>query len=443
MIRYAPLLALLAGCTPTPGPAALAGPGPGASVAVHLDGAIVEQRIWLDLEPGLQTVSIPGVAGEARPGSLWVRPLGEARGVRVVAAAFRGALDPAVLEQRHRGRPIRVVTASETIEGTLVEVDSLSIAVAREARVDLVPRAAVRAVHLERRGGSGSSIELEIEAARAGRHLFEVAYATGGLGWSAHYEVEVRDAGDDAVVRLRAAATIRNDTQVRFESVRLSLHAGALDDPSAQAVWRGGAPLPAGEQTVPFAAGAREIPARFELVAGSVVEDSPYGELTGFGQPTYGNDTRSLPVTRQLTFRNRSAGALELPPGPVTVTLRGANQPPETLQVALTGSVGPNETVKLPLGHAEGVQLVRRQRAFLPRAKDRLERYELGISNTRDQPVTVAIRETVPDQLGALTLERSRPRARLVGRTVHIELTVPAHQTETAIYEIAYTRGVN
>jgi hypothetical protein len=433
-------LSLIVACNGTPAPQAPSGPQPGASVAVYQDGAIVEQRVWLDLEPGIQTVTLEGVAAQARPGSLWAAGVGDAGGVRVVAAALRGALEPDAITARHRGQVIRVVTGTETLEGTLVEIDAGSIAVRRDDRVELIPRDAVRAVHLPHRGGAGAAIELELEAARGGRQLVEVAYSTAGIGWSAHYEVDVRDAGAGATVRLRAAATVHNTTEVRFDQARLSLHAGKLADVTAPTVWRGTGPLPGGDQTVAFAAGNTEMPARFELVAGVSVEHDPgSGQAAGFGEPTYGNDTHSIPVIRRLSFRNRSGGALELPPGPVTVTLRSADRPPETVRVPLTDAVPPGEAVELSLGRADGIHVVRRQKAFMPRAGDRLERYELGVSNTRDQPVTVAIRERVPAVLGAVALERSRPHARLTGRTVAIDLTVEAHATALAIYEIVLT----
>jgi hypothetical protein len=123
----------------------------------------------------------------------------------------------------------------QTVERSLsagphtVRIDGLPTTVDLSSLIVLDEEATLLGVHGFREyqdaSGSGASVELDLDVARALENL-QIAFLSTGLGWSADYALIVRR--DDASARMDGFADLTNNSGASFEGAEVQLLAGSI-----------------------------------------------------------------------------------------------------------------------------------------------------------------------------------------------------------------------
>lgn len=432
-------LGALAGCPAgRPRAPALAAPD-GSAVTLYRDGAIVEQRVELDVPAG-------GVA------AVRVRvPAGLDTGA-VVALPREGV---AVAELREAGA-VQVEAPPEPVPA----VDPLEA----EALAELTPAEPEPAAEPAARTGP---VELELVVrAPPGRAAVQLAYATERLTWDVAYTL-IADAARDRAV-LRGAIAIHNTTGIALPGAVVRLVDGSLIEARQHAAdalaarftsHEAGTPPPPpprelgrldladGHTRVELVRDAAPRPMRSVLVYDPVGAKHDRGDRVPAAEPDLGVRPPARPrIDESFEIERDPAAAAGLPAGPARLLERRAGGALALLGEArlfeATARVAPSDTISV--GTAEGVTGERERRELTIDQERRrvVEDFVITIANDRPRPVDVVVREHLyrgTNWTLAYISVPAGPKAKEGPQQIALRLTVPPRSKGRLMYSVVYT----
>jgi hypothetical protein len=391
MVKWLVGSSVLAACAAGPPRAPAAGSLDGSDVTLYRDGALVQQRVELDVPAG-------GVA-TAR-----VRiPAGLGAGA-VVAFPRDGV---ALVELREAGAVKTASPAAPTGTGTALELE-----LSDESLAALGLESAAEELQRKR----PAELELVVRA-RPGRAALRLGYVTDRLTWEVAYTLTANAAHDQAV--LRGAVAIRNKTGIELPAAQVRIIDSELADARTYAADQlasqftrqaPGAPPPPprelgrldladGDTRVELLRDPAPRPMRSVLVYDPIGTQYDRGgggtpaTEAGLGvRPPAGPD-----VDESFEFERDPAATAGLPAGPVRLLERRADGSLALLGEArlfeATARVAVSDTIAV--GTAAGVtgERERRELTVDHERKRVVEEFVITIDNQRPRPVEVVVRE--------------------------------------------------
>jgi hypothetical protein len=440
-----------------PAPLKGTGTGGGDDVTLYRDGALIRQRIELDLPATPTTVKATLASGVAAD-QIVVLDRG---GLQITSVRAKTIPDDAgdaaneevtteyVSEDYLGGDPDRIdVELPPGVEDREGE----------EAGSDVVednPAARQRQKPTE--------LTLTVQAPRAGKYAVVIGYTTTRLRWDVAYTMTAAVTRDRA--ELRGALAIRNETGITIRTSTARLIDAEL------VAWRGktaehlAARLVGGTQSSTPPATPRELgrmtlgdgETRVDLVANgnrrmrSVLVYDPIGtKLDNPGasplrDPTLGA-TEKAPkrVSESFEVSRDTRGTQGLPAGPVRLLER---RPDGSLKVIgesrlFDASTRVSDVDTIAVGTADGVTATRERREITidDEAHRLTEEFVITIDNTRAIPVEVLVREHLYRGQNWTLAYHSAPEATKDGpQQISLRSRVPAKSKQKILYVVVYT----
>jgi hypothetical protein len=494
------LAAVCAGFT-----AAAAGADPALTI-YNQNFAVVREILPLDLKAGNNTLSFSGVTAQVEPDSVILR---DATGRRAIQ----------VLEQNYRNDPISQGRLLNLFEGKSIDFlvhnpDGTSRSVTgRIVRSGYVPHVQAMSQYgvqyaanqmSTAQGGAGQPI-VEVEgklrfslpgepifpalandtilkpaldwilySAQPARFDAELSYVSGGMSWSADYNIVAPENGD--TVDLVGWVTLDNQSGKQFDHARVKLMAGDVNKVqpstavrfSAQPGVGGGVMIPPQVEekafedyhlyTLPqpttihdretkqveFLRAAAIQSKRLYIYDGMRTERN-YGGYSDLRQvQQYG--TQSNPhvwVMREFANSDANHLGVPLPKGRVRFYRQDRDG-----QVEFTGEnqidhTAKDETVRVYTGNAFDIAGERRQTRFqsqmMPSNGFVDEAFEIKLRNHKKEQVTVRVVEHLYRWSNWVIAQESAPHRQVDSRTIEYELTLQPDEERTLTYTAHYT----
>jgi hypothetical protein len=208
---------------------------PGQELTVYNQNlALVKDRRFMDLPLGTGPVSFTDVAAQLDPTSVRFQSLTFA-GVRVLEQNFEyDVVSDTKLLQKYLGQKIRLTTVKgEVYEGYLLGAGTNIILGSQSSggEVKVVKSAQIETISFpELPSGllvKPTLVWLLNNPGKAGRHLVELTYLTGGISWKADYVMTI-NAKDDRI-DLMGWVTLNNSSGGDYRDARLKLVAGDIN----------------------------------------------------------------------------------------------------------------------------------------------------------------------------------------------------------------------
>ena len=431
--------------------------------------ARVQTRLGWDLEAGDNTVRHARLPQALDASSVRLEPKGEAR---VTGQRYDFALaDQDALLQRAIGQPVVVTQAiGDSVErhaGTLLSAGNGLTLRLDTGRVRVLSNyASFELPELPEGLAAEPGLAWTLRAARAGRQVFDLDYATGGLAWRAEYRATVRGQGKRCRMDFDGAAMVANNSGMDFRDAALTLVAG---EPNRVADASYAAPMAAKAERmmvadaapVAHASGeyhAYRLPGTGDLATGSVQRlplvdpvsgaacerryetRSPMGEW----QPphpmvdaNYNGQPGEQPVQAQLRFDNTKAAGLGIPLPAGRVRVFDGD---DFLGEAALGHTPAQAEVSLTLGTAFDLTVERERTDFaLDRAgRTMTETVQLTLRNAKDEAATVHVREVLPRWTDWEITASTVPAEKLDAQAAGFEVTVPGGGETQLRYTVRY-----
>ena len=432
----------------------------GGDGSVQAGYAVAREPRELQLKAGLQDISLGGLPQYLDPEALALSVEGHAAQVisqRLLLGQGQNAALGSLV-----GQPIDVLasTGQPLASGTLLRAGDGLLVQDASGRTSLIREYA--AVRAQGSFQTGSSLELRVDASRAGKAQATLSYPTSGLGWRAAY-VGTLQPGDSCKLQFESRASIANRSGRDWKNTQLTLVAGEpqFAKPSAPR------PMP-----MAYAARAKvdnaELPEQATLadyrtytLPASV--DLPDGSVSQV--PLY--TTRTIDCERSTLYEN---GGTWLPPQPMisrdfmqsgksamtsTLQLRAFDSLPAGYLRVLTadrngtpqfiGEGRLNDTPKgsdahITLGTAFDLRGERARTAFnVDKAGRTLnETFHITLSNAGDSARVVTVREH-PSRWRQWTLVSSSSKpSKQSPDTLEFQVSVPAGGKATLDYAVRY-----
>jgi hypothetical protein len=296
------------------------------------------------------------------------------------------------------------------------------------------------------------TLVLDLESARAGEADLDLAYLSGGLGWSANYVGVVSP--DRAHLDLSGLVTLTNTSGTAYRNARLQLVAGNVNV---------GAQLPSGalmrEIPEPAAAPMRQenyfeyhlytlarpttiANGQTKQVALLAARHVPIRETLELrGSPSYyGSENadlgEKLPVGAYVSFKNTGGDlGVPLPGGIVRLYENDARGTSQFLGSDTIDHTPRNQDVRLHVGDSFDVTANKKQTAFKALGSCRFESaYEIRLANAKDTPQRVDVVEPIPGDWTMLT--ESAPHRKTSSSTATWSLAVGPNRTVTLDYRV-------
>ncbi|HEX5693860.1 MAG TPA: DUF4139 domain-containing protein [Arenimonas sp.] len=431
--------------------------------------ARVQTELGWDLKAGENTVRYSRLPRALDASSVRLEPQGEAR---VTGQRYDFALaDQDALLQSAIGQPVLVTqaigTGVERHSGTLLSAGNGLTLRLDSGRVRVLSNyASFELPELPDGLAAEPGLAWTLRADRAGRQVFALDYATGGLAWRAEYRATVRGQGSSCKMDFDGAAMVANNSGMDFRDAALTLVAG---QPNRVADASYAAPVAAKAERMMVADAAPQaeasgeyhayrLPGTGDLATGSVQRlplvdpvsgancerryetRSPMGEWQP-PQPmidaNYNQHAGEQPVQALLRFDNtKSAGlGLPLPAGRVRVF-----EGDDFLGEATLGHTPAQAEVSLTLGTAFDLTVERERLDFqLDRAgRTMTETVQLTLRNAKDQAATVHVREVLPRWTDWEITESTVPAKKLDAQAAGFEVKVPASGETQLRYTVRY-----
>lgn len=429
-----------------------------------------ESTLSFDLAAGESRQSLAGLPLALDPGSVLLRPRGEAR-VRGQRLDFAVAGQDELL-RRALGQTVTVEQSvgesRQTHTGTLLAAGNGLTLRLPDGRIKVLSTyASFELARLPEGVVNEPTLTWSLAAPRAGRQAFDLAYDTAGLGWRAEYQAQVSGQGSACRLALEGAAMVANRSGVDYRGVALTLVAGqpnriaggyaapkraraemmdmavvAAPAPQAEAAGEsqayrlpGTSDLPdASLQRLPLVDAARDIACERRYEIGS--------EQAGWLPPqpiidrNFNGDGGERPVAVRLAFQNRGTGlGIPLPSGRLRVAEGG-----DLLGEAMIGHVPAGGRVDVALGTAFDLTAERRRTDFeLDRAgRTMTETVEFTVRNAKPAAATVRIHEPLPRWSDWELVASSVPAQRKDAQSASFDLAVPAGGEARLVYTVRY-----
>jgi hypothetical protein len=217
--------------------------------------AVIRETIPLDLKQGVNAIQFEGVTALVEPQSVMLRDPAGQRVLRILDQNYRA--DPVSMDAlltRYEGQTIefqvRMGDKTEVVSGKIVRASAPAGMDAMAGRPQQ-PQPIVEVGGKLQFGLPGTPLfpglgagmilkpvlEWTVETSRAGRLDAELAYVSGGLNWSADYNIV---SGDGNALDIIGWVTMENRSGKQFENARVKLMAGDVNKIQPQFAGDGG-----------------------------------------------------------------------------------------------------------------------------------------------------------------------------------------------------------
>lgn len=432
----------------------------GDSGGVNAGYAVAREPRQLDLKSGTQDISLGGLPQYLDPEAMALSVDGDAAQVisqRLLLSQGQNAALGSLI-----GQKVDVVSASgqSLASGTLLRAgDGLVVQDLNGFSSLIRDYAAVRALGTFQ---TGSSLQLRVDAKRAGKAQATLSYTTAGLGWRAAY-VGTLAPGDGCTMQFESRASVANRSGRDWNKVQLTLVAG-----EPQIAKAAGGPRPmafavrakAADAAMPEQATLADY--RTYTLPGAVdLPDSSVSQL-----PLY--TTRSIACERTSLYENgggwvppqpmisqdfvpggENTGIVStlqfrafdsLPAGYLRVLTADRNGTPQFIGEGRISDTPKGSDARITLGQAFDLRGKRERTSFHVDKNGRTldEAFRITLTNASDSPRTVTVREH-PQRWRQWTLVSSsgKPSTQTTD-TLEFKVTVPANGTATLDYAVRY-----
>lgn len=486
---------------------ALAQQDPTTPVALTIynqDFAVARTSIDLDLHAGLNEVTTDRVTSRLEPDSVVLRDASGKRMIHVLEQNYDAAVvNQEWLLQKYEGKTIDFQTVTpqgvQVVQGAIVRAGSRSDAgysaygqyIGAQQTQPLIEvngkmQFQLPGTPLFPATTDGlllkPTLRWRIQSEKPERFSAELAYITGGLDWSATYNVVLPNSTDvtgDEKADVVGWVTIHNESGTEFPEARIKLMAGDVAKLQADR-FRGGtreglvlaasAPVGApgvtqkafddfhlydlnrtvalrnGEtKQVQFLEAAQVDVRRNYMYDGSAVDLQPsynngYGvnEQRGFGLE---NGNEKVRIVEEIKNSEANHLGMPLPAGRIRLYRRDADGQMEFIGEDTINHTPTEDTVKLATGSAFDVKGSRRQTDFHVNQQDRLldETFEIKVTNQKEQPVNVQIVEHLYRGANWEIRDKSSDFTKRDSHTVEFPVQIPAKGETTLTYTVRYT----
>ncbi|RMG78424.1 MAG: DUF4139 domain-containing protein [Chloroflexi bacterium] len=209
-------------------------PQPGVSVTAYNEGtALVQDRRIFSLGEGMTLLDFTDVAAQIDPTSVTFSSLTDPRGTVVLEQNYvYDLVNSAALLNRYVDQVIELTADDGTVfRGVLLSGRSGDIILREDdGTVRVLSLSTVRDVHFpELPDGliTRPTLRWLISAQTGGEHLVELTYLTGGISWTADYNVLL--AQDSQSLDLNGWITLNNTSGTSFQDAQLKLVAGDVN----------------------------------------------------------------------------------------------------------------------------------------------------------------------------------------------------------------------
>jgi hypothetical protein len=432
----------------------------GDSGSVHAGYAVAREPRELDLKAGTQDISLGGLPQYLDPEALSLSVDGNA--AKVLSQRLRLGQGQNAALGSLIGQPVEVLATSgqPLASGTLLRADDGLLVQEPSGRTSLIREYA--AVRAQGSFQTGSSLQMRVDASRAGKANATLSYTTSGLGWRAAY-VGTLEPGDGCKMQFESRASIANRSGRDWNNVQLTLVAG---EPQFARPTSGPRPMA-------FAARAKVADAalpeqstlsdyRTYALPGTV--DLPDGSVSQV--PLY--TTRTLPCERTTLYETGggwmppqpminqdfatggdSTGIVStlqfhafdsLPAGYLRVLTADRNGTPQFIGEGRINDTPKGGDARITLGEAFDLRGHRERTTFTVDKNGRTldEGFRVTLTNASDSPRTVTVREH-PQRWRQWTLVSSSSKpSQQTTDTLEFKVTVPANGSATLDYAVRY-----
>ncbi|MDX2161994.1 MAG: DUF4139 domain-containing protein [bacterium] len=205
----------------------------GVSLAIYNQGtALVQDRRLLTFDAGENRVNFTDVAASIDPTSVTFLSLTDRLNTYVLEQNYAFDLvDSAALLNRYIDQPITVVVEDGTVyDGILLSARGGAILQSPDGQVITISSGYIREVRFaELPGGliTRPTLRWLVQSGTAGDQLIQLTYLTGGLSWTADYNVLL--AVDNATLDLNGWVTLTNTSGATYQDAEVKLIAGDVN----------------------------------------------------------------------------------------------------------------------------------------------------------------------------------------------------------------------
>jgi hypothetical protein len=432
----------------------------GIAVTIYnQDLALVRDARTIPLVKGENDIAFIDVSGQIRPQTALLKS--SAGPLDVLEQNFDfDLLTPQKLLEKSVGSTVRVIridpdTGDEVVQDAKVlsVAEGVVLQIGDRIETNVPGRIVFSEVPANLR--SRPTLIAKLTSQAEGRIPVELAYLTGGLGWSADYVAELSP--DESTIELKGWVTLTNTSGTTYRNAKLQLVAGEVNQVK-QAMAKA---LP----MATMAAEAAPAPpmseqAMFEyhlytLARPTTIEQNQTKQvelLTGHGVPVhkeyrfdnvvssfnarYGEGERVNADVR-LVFENTEAAKLgiPLPKGIVRVYKADADGNAIFVGEDSIDHTPKNETVRLVLGQAFDVTARGKQTDFSAIGEDVYESaYEIEFKNAKKEPVSVTMSQSLPGDWQVLA--ESAPHVKADASTANWDVTIPAEGATKLTFKV-------
>lgn len=436
--------------------------------------ALVKDRRTLDLDEGLNEVSLSDVASRIDPTSVLFRSLTDPEGTRVIEQNYEyDIVNSAKLFEKYIDEQIRLVTEDGTgYEGTLLNGRGDVILRDKEGGITVVKPQSIREFSFpELPAGliTKPTLVWLLDSGREGSQETEVTYLTDGLNWHAEYVVSLAPEGK--LMDLKAWVTIDNQSGATYKEAGLKLMAGDVRRvrPQPQYLVRAemekavAAGAPQFEEEAFFEyhrytlqrpatikqnqtkqielASAADVPIdKFFVYDGAQMGWLRYG-YSPLTEPQYGPSSNKK-VFIMLEFLNSEAKGLgiPLPKGTVRVYQNDERGGADFVGEDSIDHTPKDEKVRLYVGNAFDLVGERKQTDFKKIGRRVIEEsFEISLRNHKDRDEEIRVVEHLYRWTNWELLKSSHDYERLDARTIEFRVEVPANDEVKVTYTVRYS----
>lgn len=432
----------------------------GIAVTIYnQDLALVRDARIIPVVKGENDIAFIDVSGQIRPQTALLKS--SAGPLDVLEQNFDfDLLTPQKLLEKSVGRTVRVIridpdTGDEIVQEAKVlsVADGVVLQIGDRVETNVPGRIVFSEVPPNLR--ARPTLITKLTSTTDGRIPVELAYLTGGLGWSADYVAELSP--DESTIELKGWVTLTNTSGTTYRNAKLQLVAGEVNQ-VRQAMAKSLPMATMAEAAAPAQPMTEQ--AMFEyhlytLARPTTIEQNQTKQvelLTGHGVPVrkeyrfanvvndfnsrYGEGERVNADVR-LIFENTEAAKLgiPLPKGIVRVYKADADGNAVFVGEDSIDHTPKNETVKLVLGQAFDITARGKQTDFTVISNEIYESaYEIEFKNAKKEPVTVTMSQNMPGEW--TVLQESAPHVKADASTANWDVTIPAEGSAKLTFKV-------
>lgn len=448
-----------------------------ALTVYNQDFAVVRDQVEVTLVPGVNEIRYSGATAALEPESVTLRDPAGKVAFQILEQSYRNdPADEGLLLKLYEGKEIEFeVDAGEgrkmLLKGKIVRAGNPSpiIEVEKKLRFELPGRPWFPAL------GDNTILQptltWQIQATADAQGALELAYVSGGLSWSADYNLVLPEKGE--VFDLAAWISVRNESGKTFEEARLQLMAGdvakvqrlvterrgemmamaaaapmdpavsekAFDDFHLYSVARPVTLRDKETKQVEFARASGVKAERFYVYDGTGL--SPFtGTLPLSGEGDYGGVEGTKKVAAFVKFKNSRENQLGIPLPKGRVRFYRA----EGEQLQFTGEVemdhtAKDEEVRFQTGYAFDLVGERKRVKFSkhPNRDEANETFEITVRNRKAEAAEIRVVEHLLRWANWEIMEKSQDYQKINAQTVEFRVPLGAGEVKMVTYTVRYT----